>query len=168
MAVVVLGGMVVPQIVLAAPAVATVFIVAGFPYAIVALAVAVALRIRAYSAQRVASVATEAARPTLDLRISDVTAWFLLLLWLATAAGAIMFGPIVYLSAGGPLIVAALVSIITNARSLSLPRVIAAQVATVRTKAFGWRLVRTAWIVAPISWFAFAVPVLFLRPALGW
>lgn len=145
---------------------AQILVIGGLPYAVVALAVAATLRLRALrrpiddGADDLVATGRSSAQ-----RITFAVAVWLLVLWVATAVGwAAMGGPPLVL-AGGPLVAGALISIAANARLLYSPRVARAEVATVRTRGPGRAWILANWVLAPISWFAFAIPAAVLAGA---
>ena len=145
---------------------------AGLPYAVLALAVAAVLRISAVRAVRrdraepldpvIASGRSRAQRAT---RASAVT---LLVIWLVTAlAIALQIVPGIAVLAGGPVLLGALLSIVVNAPLIYSKRIARSEVAVVLAHADGRRRILATWILAPLSWFAYAitVPMLGLWPA---
>lgn len=141
---------------------------AGLPYAVLALAVAAVLRISAVRAVRrdsaepldpvIASGRSTAQRAT---RASAVT---LLAIWLVVVpAIALQIVPGIAVLVGGPVLVGALLSIAVNAPLLYSPRIARSEVAAVLAHADGRRQILANWILAPLSWFAYAIPV----PMLG-
>ncbi|SMH32472.1 hypothetical protein SAMN06295885_0743 [Rathayibacter oskolensis] len=136
-----------------------VLLIGGLPYAIVALVVATTLRLRAWrrpideQVEDVCSTGRSSAQ-----RITFATASWLIVLWIAVAAvwaGDLGSSVVVV---GGPLAAGAVLSIAANARLLYSPRVALAEVGAVRTHAPGRGWILANWILAPVSWFAFAIP----------
>lgn len=59
---------------------------------------------------------------------------------------------------GGPVIVVALISLAANARLILSTRAGRAEVSTVLARALGYRRIMAMWILAPLSWLAYATP----------
>jgi hypothetical protein len=145
---------------------ARILLVGGLPYAVVALVVAAALRIvagRRPVDERADDLLASGRSP--GQRISFAVAVWLLVLWLGIAVvWAATSGPPLVV-AGGPLIAGAVISIVANARLLYSPRVARAEVGAVRTRAPGRGWILANWVLAPVSWFAFAIPATVLSGA---
>jgi hypothetical protein len=140
-----------------------ILLVGGLPYAVVALVVAAVLRLRALRRpidEQADDLFASGRSPA--QRISVAVAVWLLVLWVAMAVFWIAAGgpPLVVL--GGPLVAGALISIVANARLLYSPRVALAEVEAVRTRAPGRGPILANWVLAPVSWFAFAIPATVL------
>ncbi|MCM6761899.1 hypothetical protein NB037_05640 [Rathayibacter sp. ZW T2_19] len=140
-----------------------ILIVAGPPYAVVALLVAAVLRLRVLRRpidEQADDLYASGRSPA--QRISFAVAVWLLVLWVVIAACwiAAAGSPIALL--GGPLAAGALISIAANARLLYSPRVALAEVEAVRAHAPGRGPILANWVLAPVSWFAFAIPAAVL------
>ncbi|NQX15010.1 hypothetical protein [Rathayibacter sp. VKM Ac-2857] len=163
----VLGGLFGSALALSAPWLPLVLTRAGLPYAVLALVVAVVLRFRAVRAVR--ADRSEPLDPviasgrSLAQRASRATAVTLLAIWLIVAtAYALQTEPGLFVLAGGPVIIGALLSIVANAPLLYSPRIARSEVAVVLAHADGRRRILANWILAPLSWFAYAIPVQLL------
>ncbi|TCL84699.1 MULTISPECIES: hypothetical protein [unclassified Rathayibacter] len=160
----VLGGLFGSVLALSTPWLPMALTRAGLPYAVLALIVAVALRlsaVRAVRADRSQPLdAVIASGRSLAQRATRATAATLLAIWLIVAtAFALQTEPGLLVLAGGPVIIGALLSIVANAPLLYSPRIARSEVAVVLAHADGRRRILANWILAPLSWFAYAIPV---------
>lgn len=140
-----------------------VLVVGGLPYAVLALLVSAGLRIRVLRRpidEQADDLFATGRSPA--QRITFAVAVWLLVLWLVFAVmwGASDGAP--FLLLGGPLVVGAVISIAANARLLYSPRVALAEVEAVRAHAPGRGAILANWVLAPVSWFAFAIPATVL------
>lgn len=145
---------------------AQILVIGGLPYAIVALVVSGVLRLRVWRrpVDEQADDLDASGRSSAQ-RITFAVAVWLIALWLVTAVlWAVSSGPPLVL-VGGPLAAGAVISIAANARLLYSPRVARAEVGTVRTGAPGRGWIVANWVLAPVSWFAFAIPAAVLSGA---
>jgi hypothetical protein len=163
----VLGGLFGSVLALSTPWLPMALTRAGLPYAVLALIVAVVLRLRAVRAVR--ADRSEPLDPaiasgrSLSQRATRATAATLLAIWLIVAtAFALQTEPGLFVLAGGPVIIGALLSIVANAPLLYSPRIARSEVAVVLAHADGRRRILANWILAPLSWFAYAIPVQLL------
>ena len=140
-----------------------ILVVGGLPYAVLALLVSAALRIRVLrrpideqADDLFATGRSPAQRITFAVAVWLLVLWLVwAALWVATAEGA-------FLLLGGPLVVGAVISIAANALLLYSPRVALAEVEAVRAHAPGRGAILANWVLAPVSWFAFAIPATVL------
>ncbi|ROS29008.1 hypothetical protein EDF22_0742 [Rathayibacter sp. PhB127] len=163
----VLGGLFGSTLALSTPWLPMALTRAGLPYAVLALIVALVLRLRAVRAVRADRAepldAVIASGRSLAQRATRATAATLLAIWLIVAtAFALQTEPGLLVLAGGPVIIGALLSIVANAPLLYSPRIARSEVAVVLAHADGRRRILANWILAPLSWFAYAIPVQLL------
>ncbi|QHC59568.1 hypothetical protein [Rathayibacter sp. VKM Ac-2760] len=163
------GWLLATPLVLSAPWVLVLLTRAGLPYAVLALAVAAVLRLRAARELRASGLPDEpidaiiASGRSLAQRAARASAFALLGLWVVVAVPFVLqIEPGLLAVVGGPVIAGAVLSIVADARLLFSPRIARAEVAAVLGRGDGRRRILANWIAAPLSWFAFAIPAQFL------
>lgn len=161
------GGLGIP-VVLDLPLVPEVLARSALPYAVIASVVAVVLRLRArrcldgksaddrLTQERSASQLMEGR--SASQRTTRVAAMWLLAIWLLTAVLFAMQRESVVLIVCGPVLVGAFISIVANAKLIFSPRTALAEVRAVHSRSSGRRRILTTWILAPLAWFAYAIP----------
>jgi hypothetical protein len=132
--------------------------VGGPLYTALALAVALTLRLRARRPRPEEPQDRAASGRSAAQRVSLAAAVCLLLLWLITVVADSLGAAPILLATGGPVVVGAAVSIAANARLVFSPRAARAEVATVASRAPGHRRILALWVLAPLSWIAYAAP----------